>query len=122
MNTTTEETINSLSLFPSTNFSTTKTFFNENLITTTLNNFLETTTTNNIKLNKRDVSFQFSLIFGSLIGGVTIVGSAANILVVIAILSDKKMRKSPMNLLLLNLVSKGIVEGKYFGFGVCNDF
>ncbi|CAK5020641.1 unnamed protein product [Meloidogyne enterolobii] len=52
---------------------------------------------------KRDVSFHFSLIFGSLIGGVTVVGLTANILVVIAILSDRKMRKSPMNLLLLNL-------------------
>ncbi|KAF7638015.1 hypothetical protein Mgra_00002468 [Meloidogyne graminicola] len=57
----------------------------------------------NKKIHVNNISFQFSLIFGSLIGGVTIIGLIANILVVIAILSDKKMRKSSMNLLLLNL-------------------
>ncbi|CAK5088901.1 unnamed protein product [Meloidogyne enterolobii] len=99
MNITEEETttsliINSISSFPPTfppTFSTQQNNFTS-LIKTTFN-FQQ----------KRDVSFHFSLIFGSLIGGVTIVGLTANILVVIAILSDRKMRKSPMNLLLLNL-------------------
>ncbi|KAL7075056.1 hypothetical protein ACQ4LE_005571 [Meloidogyne hapla] len=91
MNITTEETSTLINSFPST-FST-QNFTLNKLTKTTLINFQQ----------KRDVSFHFSLIFGSLIGGVTIVGLTANILVVIAILSDRKMRKSPMNLLLLNL-------------------
>ena len=54
----------------------------------------------------REVSLHFSIAFGSLIGAVTTIGIAANMMVVLAVLSDRKMRKSPMNLLLLNLVRK----------------
>ncbi|KAI3416020.1 hypothetical protein GPALN_005576 [Globodera pallida] len=49
------------------------------------------------------VSPQFSLLFGSLIGVVTFIGVLANGLVVVAVVGDSKMRRSPMNLLLLNL-------------------
>ncbi|KAL3097866.1 hypothetical protein niasHS_000601 [Heterodera schachtii] len=49
------------------------------------------------------VSPHFSLFFGSLIAFVTFVGVLANAFVVVAVAGDKKMRRSPMNLLLLNL-------------------
>jgi hypothetical protein len=52
----------------------------------------------------REMGLHFSIAFGSLIGAVTTVGVIANALVVLAVLGDRKMRKSPMNLLLLNLV------------------
>lgn len=53
---------------------------------------------------QRQVSVGYSLAVGTLLSFVTVIGLAANVLVVIAILGDKKLRKSPMNMLLLNLV------------------
>jgi hypothetical protein len=52
----------------------------------------------------REVGLHFSIVFGTLIGTVTTIGVMANALVVLAVIGDRKMRRSPMNLLLLNLV------------------
>ncbi|KAH7711671.1 Protein NPR-15, partial [Aphelenchoides avenae] len=51
----------------------------------------------------RKVSVPYSLAVGTLLSFVTVIGLAANVLVVVAILGDKKLRKSAMNMLLLNL-------------------
>ncbi|KAI1707485.1 7 transmembrane receptor (rhodopsin family) domain-containing protein [Ditylenchus destructor] len=51
----------------------------------------------------RGVSILFSSIFGGTLGIVTWVGIVANIFVLVAILGDRKMRNSAMNLLLMNL-------------------
>ncbi|KAI1695995.1 7 transmembrane receptor (rhodopsin family) domain-containing protein [Ditylenchus destructor] len=52
---------------------------------------------------ERGVSGLFSTIFGGILGIVTWVGIVANIFVLVAILGDRKMRNSAMNLLLMNL-------------------
>ncbi|KAI1700946.1 7 transmembrane receptor (rhodopsin family) domain-containing protein [Ditylenchus destructor] len=52
---------------------------------------------------ERGVSVLFSTIFGGILGIVTWVGIVANIFVLVAILGDRKMRNSAMNLLLMNL-------------------
>ncbi|KAI1723523.1 7 transmembrane receptor (rhodopsin family) domain-containing protein [Ditylenchus destructor] len=51
----------------------------------------------------RMLSVPFSIFFGCVLGGVTVIGIVGNLFVIIAILGDRKMRKSAMNLLLLNL-------------------
>uniref|UniRef100_A0A1I8BAF6 G_PROTEIN_RECEP_F1_2 domain-containing protein n=1 Tax=Meloidogyne hapla TaxID=6305 RepID=A0A1I8BAF6_MELHA len=49
------------------------------------------------------ISPLWRLVFGSLFSLLTIVGLCGNALVIVAILGDRKMRRSVMNLLLLNL-------------------
>lgn len=53
---------------------------------------------------RRLVSFPWSLFFGTLFVFLTTIGLIGNFIVIIAISGDKKMRKSVMNMLLLNLV------------------
>jgi hypothetical protein len=71
---------------------------------------MNNTITANSTANGREITLHFSIAFGSLIGTVTTIGVMANALVVLAVLGDRKMRKSPMNLLLLNLVGKTCIE------------
>ncbi len=52
----------------------------------------------------KTISLAHSIIFGTLIGVTATIGLLANIVVGLAILGDKKLRKSAMNMLLLNLV------------------
>uniref|UniRef100_A0AC34PUK7 G-protein coupled receptors family 1 profile domain-containing protein n=1 Tax=Panagrolaimus sp. JU765 TaxID=591449 RepID=A0AC34PUK7_9BILA len=52
---------------------------------------------------KRLVSLPWSIFFGSLFVGLTTIGLLGNIFVIIVISGDRKMRKSVMNMLLLNL-------------------
>ena len=54
---------------------------------------------------RRLVSMPWSMFFGSLFVVLTFIGLLGNVIVIIAISGDKKMRKSVMNMLLLNLVS-----------------
>ena len=54
---------------------------------------------------KRLVSLPSATFFGSLFVLLTAIGLVGNIIVIIAISTDRKMRKSVMNMLLLNLVS-----------------
>jgi len=56
------------------------------------------------------ISPLWRLVFGSLFSLLTIVGLCGNALVIVAILGDRKMRRSVMNLLLLNLVSLNKLE------------
>lgn len=54
---------------------------------------------------RRLVSVPWSTLFGSLFVVLTCVGIFGNVIVILAIGGDKKLRKSVMNILLLNLVS-----------------
>ncbi|KAF7633995.1 G_PROTEIN_RECEP_F1_2 domain-containing protein [Meloidogyne graminicola] len=56
------------------------------------------------------ISPLWRLVFGSLFSLLTIVGLCGNALVIVAILGDRKMRKSVMNLLLLNLYKQMIYQ------------
>jgi hypothetical protein len=51
----------------------------------------------------RLISVTWSAIFGTFVGTATLLGLIGNIIVIIAIAGDKIMRRSGMNLLLLNL-------------------
>lgn len=51
----------------------------------------------------------YAITFGLLIGIMTAIGVVANVVVVWAILSDRKMRRSAMNMLLLNLAVADII-------------
>lgn len=53
----------------------------------------------------RSVSIPWSAFFGTLFILLTAVGLMGNVIVIIAISGDSKMRRSVMNMLLLNLVS-----------------
>lgn len=53
---------------------------------------------------KRLVSIPSSLLFGLLLLILTIVGLVGNVVVIIAIGGDRKMRRTAMNMLLFNLV------------------
>jgi hypothetical protein len=50
------------------------------------------------------ISPPWRIFFGSLFSMLSLAGLVGNLLVIVAILGDRKMRKSVMNLLLLNLV------------------
>lgn len=52
----------------------------------------------------------YAIGFGALMGAITLTGLLANLVVMVAILGDRKMRKSTMNLLLLNLVSVALIH------------
>lgn len=73
---------------------------------------------------QRLVSVPSSTFFGSLFVILTTMGLIGNIIVIIAISTDRKMRKSVMNMLLLNLVNLIIFLEKkclytYFFVGGC---
>ncbi|KAI1732322.1 7 transmembrane receptor (rhodopsin family) domain-containing protein [Ditylenchus destructor] len=51
------------------------------------------------------VSTEFSVFFGCTLTLITIIGTLANLFVIIAVLGDRKMRKSSMNILLLSLAA-----------------
>jgi len=50
------------------------------------------------------ISLPYAITYGTLIGVVALVGILANLIVIAAIIGERKMRRSAMNILLLNLV------------------
>lgn len=50
------------------------------------------------------ISLPYAITYGTLLGVVAVVGIIANLVVIAAILGEHKMRRSAMNILLLNLV------------------
>lgn len=85
----------------------------------------------NVTENQKNSSFPIlsaadSIAFGAIFASISILGCLGNILVIVGIACDKKMRKSSMNVILLNLavadlgnilaLLPDIITALYFGF------
>ena len=62
------------------------------------------------------LSIPYTILYGSLVGAISLIGIAANLVVMFAILPSAKMRRTAMNLLLLNLA---VADLGYIIMSVC---